>query len=309
MSSVKSVLFGSLLCLIGVAFSGCLEAESATPSSEAEASAIDLNEGLRIEAKNCVQGGGNSVYAMEDGKTKVGPFLAADQNPEVGNPVIGAFGRPVTGPSNGIWHVATKCATYVYMGKEYRDFGMGWIAQMIKRPDFDMWGQPRIQFFVADLSFNNLDFVKVSKDATGGAEISPSTQTTIEMFPLNKYMHVVISEQNHGTFDFTAELHKEYGRKQTEHIRFWMLVATDGSHHHGDAEAAGKTMYRPVSIDIYDEATRGGPKLAGESIGTFTHLPDGHVGNPLGHYQSGFNRVIEIGPAPEGVLYNVTWLH
>jgi hypothetical protein len=195
---------------------------------------------------------------------------------------------------------------------------MGWIAQMIKKPEFDT-SDARLHFFVADLSFNELGFVKALKEGTGGAEVSPNQQTVIDLLPGGKYMRVIIQESNHGTFDFTAELHKEYGRKQTEHIRFWMLVATDGSGHvHGGwesgAEAPGK--YRPIAIDVYDTVDgQGQPRIAGDSVGTFVHLQDldkpaeNHVGNPLGHYQSGFSRTIRMAPLPEGVYYNETWLH
>ncbi len=307
--AMRAVIVGGLFVLMALA--GCIEGEDVDPASSdenVEADAATVDPKLRIEAKNCHQGGGNSVYSMEPGQTKIGPWYAQDQNPEVGDPVIGAYGMPVTGPSNGIWHVATICESYTYMGEEYQDFGMGWIAQMIERPDYDEWGEPRIQFFVADLSFNNQDFVDAMYDATGGAEISKALETTIEMYPAEKYMHVVISEARHGTFDFTAELHKEFAQKQTEHIRFWMLVSSEGAHDHD--EASDDPVYTPISVDIYDTVEGDGTwKLAGESVGTFTHFPDGHVGNPLGHYWDGFDRVIEIGPAPEGITHDVTWLH
>jgi hypothetical protein len=300
--------------LVVLAMAGCVDGPDADVLQEEDHEhGAAAQETLRIEAKNCRSGGGNSVYSMEDGTTKVGPFLAEDQNSEVGDPMIGAFGEPVTGPSNGIWHVATICESYTYMGQEHQGFGMGWIAQMIKRPEFDTWGDPRIQFIVADLSFTDTAFVDAMHEATGGAEISPSLETTIEwVAPEKKYMHVIISEANHGTFDFTAELHKEFGTKESEHFRFWMLPAADGSSHdHEGLEGAEpEWAYRPIAIDIYDNVTGSGtPKLAGESIGTFTHLPDGHVGNPLGHYQDGFDRTIVIGPTPQGIGFNETWLH
>lgn len=309
---MKSGIVVGLVALGLVPLSGCLEGETRTASaSPNEAPAIDLKEGLRIEAKDCIQGGGNSVYK---GKQNYGPFPSANQLPEIGNPTIGAFGA-IFMPgdvSHGIWHVATLCKSYTYQGKEYQNFGMGWIASLIERPDFDVWGEPRIQYVVADLSFNNDDFAQSARDATGGAEISLGTAYTIEwLVPANKYMHVVLTEANHGTFDFTAEIHKEYGQKAEEHIRLWMLPSTDGEwHSHGEAQDPAPKTYRPISIDMYDTPNgKGGTRIAGESVGTFTHFPDGHFGNPLGYYVDGFDRVIEIGPAPEGVTFERTWLH
>ena len=322
---MKPLLIPAVLVFIGASFAGCLDDQKALDLAQEtnEAPAIGIDESLRIEAKDCMQAGGNSVYSQSSyvpggWPPSVGPFKAADQRPEIGDPVVGAFGTPVTGPANGIWHVTTICKSYTYKGQEYQNFAMGWIAQLIERPDFDVWGEPRIQFVVADLSFNVNEYVDASREATGGAEISPATENLIEWYVPEKYMHVVISEAAHGTFDFTAELHKEFGKKESEHIRFWMLPRTDGmGHAHCEAECASAddpVKYRPISIDIFDTATGGGKKLAGESAGTFIHIqgddPTGwHPGNPLGHYQDGFDRTIVIGPAPEGIEFDETWLH
>ncbi|HEX9817042.1 MAG TPA: hypothetical protein VGB18_08685 [Candidatus Thermoplasmatota archaeon] len=318
----------SVLALFVIAFAGCLDSAVPLGNENAnEAPAIAVDERLKVEAKDCIQAGGNSVYG---GPNTLGPFPSANQLPELGNPRVGAFGAtfkypgdPAAAPnaateSWGIWHVATMCKTYTYMGEEYQNFNMGWIAVMIERPDFDVWGEPRIQFVVADLSFNNDAFANNTKDATGGAEISKSTDMVIEWYAPEKYMHVIIQESNHGTFDFSAEIHNEFGKKESEHIRFWMLPRTDGmSHAHGcemlACEAADEAppKYRPISIDIFDTATGGGTKLAGESLGTFIHVngEEQHQGNPLGHYQDGFDRTIIIGPAPEGIEFEKTWLH
>jgi hypothetical protein len=280
-----------------------------------------------LGASKCVQAGGNSLYPMTGpalpggmggaARDKVGPFHAADQRPEVGNPMIGAYGTPILGPQSGIWHVGVVCDSYTYNGTVHPGFKMGWIAQMIQKPDFDT-SDARLHFMVADLSFNELGFVDELRDHTMGAEVSPNKQTMVEWMVPDKYMHVVISEASHGTFDFTAELHKDLGKKQTEHIRFWMLVATDGSHHdHGGRSAPAAKQYRPIAIDVFDTADGTGKRLAGESVGTFTHIQDlskpanNHAGNPLGHYQDGFSRTITLvhDAAPEGLVYNETWLH
>lgn len=306
----------SVVALMASGLAGCLD-ENIPPGETAnEAPAIAVDESLRIDAKDCIQGGGNSVY--KGAGKPLGPFTTADQLPEIGNPTIGAFGA-VFGPgdtSDGIWHIGTICKSYTYQGKEYKDFHMGWIAQLIERPDFDVWDEPRIQFMVADLSFNNDDFVTVSKEATRGAEISPATNMVIEWYAPEKYMHVVITEASHGTFDFTAEIHKEFAQKETEHLRFWMLPRTDGiGHAHCESNecsaAEENILYRPISIDLFDTAKPGARKLAGESLGTFVHLngEEQHQGNPLGHYWDGFDRTIVIGPAPEGLTFDRTWLH
>jgi hypothetical protein len=317
--SMKGFVLVTCLAFAATAFAGCLEDKAALGLDQAsnEAPAIAIDESLRIDAKDCIQAGGNSVYPGQMGK--VGPFDAADQTPEIGKPTIGAFGMPVTGPASGIWHVTTLCKSYTYKGEEHQNFAMGWIAEMIERPDFDTWGEPRIQFIVADLSFNVEDYVAATKEATRGAEISPATENLIEWYVPEKYMHVVISEASHGTFDFTAELHKEFAKKETEHIRFWMLPRSDGmGHSHCEATCSADdevVKYRPISIDIFDTATGGGKKLAGESVGTFIHIQDvsdptsNHPGNPLGHFQDGFDRTIVIGLAPEGIEYDRTWVH
>lgn len=299
---------GTLILIPILAMAGCLEVQ--TPAGGEEAPAPDLAPGLRIEAKDCHQAGGNSVY---EGTSVYGPFPSANQLPEIGNPTIGAFGA-IFMPgdvSHGIWHVVTLCESYVYEGKTYEDFAMGWIAALIERPEFDTWGEPRLQFVVADLSFGNAELADALRAATGGAEISPGTEYSIEwLVPERKYVHVVLSEVNHGTFDFTAEIHKAYGAKPEEQFRFWMLSSADGHEHaHGEAPEEGG-LYRPISLEVYDTPNgKGGMRIAGESVGTFTHLPDGHYGNPLGHYVDGFDRVIELGPAPEGITFNRTWLH
>ncbi len=306
----------SVLALFVISFAGCLDdAVPTVGESVNEAPAIAVDESLRIEAKDCIQGGGNSVYK---GPSTLGPFPSANQLPEIGNPTIGAFGA-VFEPGDvswGIWHVGTMCKSYTYMGKEYQDFNMGWIAVMIERPDFDVWGEPRIQYIVADLSINNDDFANTTKEFTGGAEISKSTDMVVEWLAPEKYLHVIIQEASHGQFEFTAEIHKEFAKKETEHIRFWMLPRTDGmGHAHCEASLCAADdeapLYRPISIDVFDTATGGGKRLAGESVGTFAHVngEEFHPGNPLGHYQDGFDRTIVIGPAPEGITYDQTWLH
>jgi hypothetical protein len=303
-------LGGVAVIVCAAALAGCLGDEDHDALEEQAMRLLDVGN-VRLEAYDCHQAGGNSVYAMTEGETKVGPFYTADQRAEVGDPLIGAYGQPVLGPANGIWHVATNCRSYTFAGETHDDFGMGWVAQMIERPDFDVWGEPRIQFLVADLSFSDEAFVAALKVAALGAEISPAYETSIEWIVSGSYMRVIITEANHGTFDFSAELHKEFTAKENEHIRFWMLPRVDGeAHDHGGSADADGVLYRPIAIDIHDRMREGPtPRLAGESIGTFTHLPDGHVGNPLGHFQYGFDRVIEIGPVPADVVFDETWLH
>ena len=305
-ATVNATPSSIVILLAATSFAGCL-VDDASNRIQSDRTSTDLpNLTVGVEATKCVQAGGNSVYAMEEGKTKVGPFLAADQRAEIGDPVIGAFGRPVMGPQNGIWHSAVNCASYSYNGTMRPAFRMGWIGQMIKKPEFDD-SDARLHFFIADLSFDNADFANWVRDLTKGAEVSPNTECKIDIFPGAKFMHVTISETRHGTFDFTAELHKEFGKKQTEHIRFWMVVARDGSHQHeGNAGPAG---FYPVAIDVFDTADGTGKRLAGESIGTFTHLPDGHYCNPLGHVQDGFSRRVVLGPVRTDVMLNETWLH
>lgn len=326
---MKSLLLLTTIAFAASALAGCIDdAGELLDDGTGVEGEMAFDPALRIEATNCIQGGGNSVYEMTEGETKIGPFLARDQNPEIGDPMIGAFGDPVDTPSHGIWHTATICEQATYLGKTYDNFAMGWIAEMIMPPAEVQTATPaRLDYFVADLSFTIPEFVALTREVSNGAEISDGVEYVVEWTVPDRYMHVVLSEANHGTFDFTAEIHKEFGPKETEKIRFWQLAAVGGAHGHAEeemapgipaerGEGADTMMYRPVYFDI-TQTMRDGPvmKKAGESAGTFTHVVDiqegnvPHVGNPLGHYQSGFDMVIEFGGAPEGVFYDNTWLH
>jgi hypothetical protein len=300
----------SFVVAISLSWAGCLEAADFAKIQVDSDPGVRLEGNVRIEARDCVQAGGNSAF---QGPEKVGPFDSADQLPEIGNPLIGGGTVFMPGDESvGIWHVSTLCESYTYEGKEFAGLQMGWIAKLIRRPSFDAWGDPRLSFIVADLSFNNQAFVTAAQVGTGGAEISLATGLKVDWLVPDRYLHVVISEANHGTFEFTSEITKQFAEKRTEHIRFWMLPSSDGMHGHDATPAAAS--YRPISIDVFDTAKPGARKLAGDDLGPFTHLnvPDEvppHAGNVVGHYWDRFDRVVEIGPAPEGITFTETWLH
>ncbi|HEX9817043.1 MAG TPA: hypothetical protein VGB18_08690, partial [Candidatus Thermoplasmatota archaeon] len=85
---MKPLLITTVTVFLAASFAGCLEDPKGfleQPSNEAPAVGID--ESLRIEAKDCIQAGGNSVYSIPgQWPAKVGPFHAADQRAEVGDP-------------------------------------------------------------------------------------------------------------------------------------------------------------------------------------------------------------------------------
>lgn len=293
---------------------GCLgaavppEADDALATQSADVSLA----GFGLELKGCIEGGGVSTYPTDDGATgPVEPFKLADTRDDIGGDVtIGSSGVIPPGSATwGIWHISLECDSYTYQGEERGAIEWGWVGVKIHPPEWDTSGIER-QFFVADLSFPDEDILKelqgkaVHASTTWGAKIE---------WLAPGVMHTVLDDEEHGVFETHSKM-KDYRALETQPIRFWMLVATDGSHEHGGgSDASAATTYKAISFDLVDN---GGEKhLVSDTTGFLTHTrTDAHGAVPGagGTLQAvlytGFDRTIAFGPSPD-LVFEKTWTH
>ena len=304
---------------------GCLSAAVDDPAEAIDAAAAAVDPAFGVGLKGCREGGGVSLYNMQDGDPgPVEPFRMADAQDEVGHPLVGSYGMPIPpgGATWGIWHVSVVCDSYSYRGEERGALEWGWVGVKIHPPAWDDSGIER-QFFVADLSFMDEDILGELRSASVHA--SATWAAKVEWVAPD-VLHTVLDDEEHGVFETHAKM-KPYRAYEPGPTRFWMLVA-EGGHEHGgegpadpssssqaaDRDGAGeKTTYRAVSFDL---ATSGGEEhLVADVTGLLSHTRTeahgpvpGAAGNLAAVLYTGFDRTIALGPSPDLVL-NETWTH
>lgn len=308
-------------------FSGCLSDETTGKKSVSARKLVsnargaqellEEGNGFVLGMKGCMEGGGVSLYNMQDGTTgpvSGGPFKRASISHDTGNPMIASYFVPIPpgGATTGIWHTSLVCKSYNYNGEERGVLEWGWVGVRIYPPPWDD-GTIKRQYFVADLSFPDEEILKDLKTANG-VHVSKTLDAKVNLYA-NLVLHTILDDEDHGVFETHGAL-EEWTPKDVETMRFWMLVSTAGhAHGHGAMDAEGATpKYRPISFDIKNEGQ--GKYYTIEPTGWLSHTrTDAHgavpaaTGNVGGMLYSGFDRTVTLGPAPQDILLEKTWTH
>lgn len=317
------------MAMVGLA--GCIEDGTGAILDDGSTEMVAKDMSI-FSGTNCVEAGGVSTYLRDEGDT-VGPFETENTAPHIGDPVIGTWvgGTPgytmASGNSQGIWHMAVKCPDYTIGGELRQGMDYGWVAYMIKQPTFDTTPGIAKHFLVADLSISDVDVVDLLRTATGGAEISRSFGATIaKEGPITR---AYLDDENHGVFGSDIVLESSpFGTKESEVIRFWMLVPVAADGHGHDEEMAGPIpgipgessssedtmMYRPVAFDMVDTSANPAGRFDGPA--GFTHTDNENHGNSVGAggnvhgvFWDGFDREFRWVDVPAGVYFDNTWTH
>lgn len=308
---MKNWLGWSAFLVASTALSGCVETPlPGIPSGETGHSHDMPMLDFALELSECREGGGVSLYNMEDGDPgPTEPFRMASISDDTGNPTVASYGQPIPpgGATWGIWHITTICESYAVDGvAQDGPLRWGWVGIRVYAPPWDTSGIER-QYFVADLSFGDDELVKRSQ--AGGVHASRLLDAKIDwVAPMT--LHTVLDDEDHGVFETHAKM-KDHRDLTIEPIRFWMLIPVDGGGHaHGDAPAGG---YRPISFDLVQSGS--GKHLVVDGTGWLSHTrTDAHgavpgaAGNVGGMLWTGFDRVLTPGPAPNITLAQ-TWTH
>lgn len=301
----------TLAVAASLALVGCIGANVEPPATDLAVPAASATPAFGVTMGGCREGGGVSLYNMEDGAPgPVDPFTRADVQDDVGHPMIASYGEPIPpgGATTGIWHISGVCDSYAYNGEERGALEWGWVGVRIYPPPWDTSGIER-QFFIADLSFMDEEIVQALRDATD-IHASVTWGSKVEWLAPN-VLHTVLDDEEHGVFETHAKM-KAYRAYEPEPIRFWMLAA-EGGHEHGADGGAAEATWRAVSFDL---ATTGGEEhLVADVTGVLSHTrTDAHgavpgaAGNLAAVLYTGFERTITIGPSPD-LVFMETWTH
>jgi hypothetical protein len=270
-----------------------------------------------VGMNGCVEAGSVSMYNIAENPMVPEPWEAADIRDDMGNPVFGSYGVPITGPATGIWHMSVICDTYDYQGEKHRLI-WGWVGVKVLPPPSDD-GTVTRQFILADLSFGDPGIQEAL--VTGpGFHVSHTIGATIEWIGLGDVIHTVMQDTSHGKFETFAGL-KEYRALDLPDTRFWFPVSTMADHGH---EGASETeTWKPKSLDFVHEVDSPAEHwVVNENARAFAHTKDQPVAEGvtvpgIEHYGytgaavlfQRFDRSMTFGPAPDDVLLDTTWTH
>lgn len=311
------------IVIMGLALlAGCIQAPSTRPQIGTAATHADAAAPFALQMKHCHEGGGVSLYPMQDGQS--GPtkdFKVADVQDDVGDPVVGSYGIPIAPgeKTSGIWHVSVVCDSYAADGvSQSGPLDWGWVGMKIQPPAWDTSGIQR-QFFVADLSLKDKGLVKDLRDERG-IHASLSQDVKVE-WVAPQVFHQLLDDQDHGVFESRAAM-KDYRPFQPGTTRFWMLIPIGMKGmdmDHGEMEDAPGTQYRAVAFDLVDSGS--GTQMVAQATGFLTHTrtnehaivagqPNGAAGNLAEVLYDGFDRALTLSAAsPDGMVFNETWKH
>lgn len=329
MRSGPFVLAGTLLVVF---FAGCLGDETSSQSSSAREKVILghrhsaqelMAEGMPfdLEMNDCVEGGGVSLYNMQEGQNgPVTPFKRTSISEDTGRPMVASYGQPIPpgGATTGIWHTSVICQSYAYNGEPGDGpLEWGWVGVRIQPPEWDTSGITR-QYFIADLSLSDPNVVKALQ-GNMGLHASRNLNTRVDWLdPAETVLYTVLDDEDHGVFETWGKM-KDWGDMPLGKWRFWMLVSLDGVHAHG-ADALGEspgagTRFKAISFDI-ENTGEGATHKVVDGTAMLSHTrtdahgtgPVGAQGNVGGLIFEDFDRRITIGPSPD-LEFNRTWLH
>jgi hypothetical protein len=316
--SVRRFPVSIILCTFVAAgvMSGCLD-EAPLDANALSGEAPAVSDLFRVEMGHCVEGGSVSMYNIADNPMVPEPWEAEDIREDMGNPVFGSYGNPITGPATGIWHMSVICDSYDYEGTK-TTLMWGWVGVRVKPPPWDD-GTVKRQFILADLSFGDDDIQATLADGPG-FHVSKTLGATIEWLYGSDVIHTVMQDTSHGKFETFAGL-KEYRALDLPDTRFWFPVNTMAGHDH-ESDASETEMWKPVSLDFtHAVATDAEHWVVNENARAFAHTKDQPVGPAkvpgIEHYGytgaavlfETFDRTMTLGPAPEGILLETTYTH
>ncbi|MBI2078572.1 MAG: hypothetical protein HYT80_09445 [Euryarchaeota archaeon] len=287
-----------------------------------------LND-FNVEFKNCREGGGVSLYNLDDGTnrppvgapavllnpTRVqGPtrdFNRTSISDDTGDPKLGSYFTPIRGSkgTTGIWHTALTCAGHSLNGKDLGPYEGGWVGVRVEKPRWDTSDVAR-HYFVADLSFNQKEIKDLIHHATG---LHASLNLDAKVDVMNgDVMHTILDDEDHGVFETHGRLKDWKPKDSLETMRFWMLINPEGHGHAGEEGSNPPCKCIPISFDV---KSVGGTYRVIDGTGYLSHSrTDAHGNQPVAHGNVGgmaylgFDRTMELGPMPDLILEQ-TWLH
>lgn len=329
MQSTPFLLAGTLVALF---FAGCLGDGTTSGQDAVEGAvrlqgksgskmALDLSEDFKLEMNDCIEGGGVSLYNMEEGSP--GPangFNRTSISDDTGYPKVASYGQPIPegGATTGIWHTSVICKSYVFNGVPGKGaLEWGWVGVRVQPPEWDTSGIKR-QYFVADFSVSDGEIVKALQ---GSMDLHASRNLNTEiryLDPAETMLYTALDDEDHGIFETYGKM-KDYRDMELEPWRFWMLVASGDMHGHAHEGADAEPMaakFRPISFDIQNFAESPVKHRVVDGTAMLSHTrtdahgtgPAGAQGNVGGLTFEGFNRVITLGPQPE-ITFDDTWRH
>jgi len=293
------------------ALAGCVDGNLANVAEDGMDHEMALPmSGLDLQLQGCREGGGVSLYNMQEGETgPVVPFRKTSISDDTGNPSVASYGQPIPpgGATWGIWHISFVCEEHIVNGVAKGPLSGGWVGVRILPPAWDASGIQR-QYFVADLSFSDWDLVEAFN--AEGVHASRLLDSRIDWVAPD-VVHTIFDDEEHGLFETHARM-KDYKAMETGPMRFWMLITMDGSHVH---DVSGKGTFRPISFDLTNSGD-GARHMVVDGTGWLSHTRTdehgevpGAAGNVGGLLWTGFDRSLVAGPGPHDVVLNQTWVH
>jgi hypothetical protein len=256
----------TVMSVVTVAFAGCVatEPEKTIPEKTTLGGHGAMVHGMAppmgeftMEATDCEEGGFVAAYPMSEGANHVGVWYLEDIRAEIGNPLRTGIGTPVTGPLDGNWHQGYKCKTATVNGETQEDYIFGYIANMIKPPEFDPGGAD-VHFIIAGLGFGNGSFADQLRESTT-ADITHAYNAQVDWYVPKEsprsFVYVEFSDVEKGIYMSASEM-AYYRDVSPRTIRIWWQVPADGSdshmgHAHGGSQGGDESiLWNPVYWDI-----------------------------------------------------------
>lgn len=254
-----------------------------------------------LEATDCREGGGHSLYPTEQqGEKFLDVWTRADAKPRLGNPAFGSYGTPLVGAATGIYHATVTCKSYTFQGQERTNLVWGYIVTQVEAPPFDTGGAD-VHFLASQILINDPDVAdRVMQDS--GMHAMPGGGV-VEFG--NAGPNVLRTTYDGGDMHGVFETHVPVTESKVvdrEVVRIWYL------------HYAADKLFHPLAIDFTTLGAKHHVATGGTS-GVMTHTNTqmhGPVpaagGNVAGLFLDGFSRTFEWGPRPS-VATTQVWEH
>ena len=283
-----------LLCL-AVALAGCADGGTPAPADIGPAPQAVAEEPFRLEASDCIEGGGHSVHPkLPDYLPE--PWLPADVLDDTGKPPLtsefwahptGAI--PEEGNTMGNWHVTMMCGSTNVDGRAVQDHVFGYVGMRVEPPSFDT-GSPVDRHYLITVIASNDAGLREQLHHHGFHAVDVTGHVGIQD---NGLFHNILDTEGHGVYE--SYFRPTEAGPMPASYRLWFQKEN------------GDGTFSPVALDVQNlEGTR----LRAEGFyGTFTHLETedhfplpGAAGECPGVGYAGFGRLITLGPAPNVTL-------
>ncbi|MBI4393591.1 MAG: hypothetical protein HY556_07325 [Euryarchaeota archaeon] len=280
-----------------------LETSSLAPLEETIA---DLG-GFRLEATDCVEGGGHSVHPKLKDYLPA-PWEQEDILEDVGKHMIYSeapydpeFPVPTTGHTMGNYHANVACRSWTLNG-ETKEMMFGFVSMRVKPPPFDDGKANRHYLTTVIATSDHWLHEFLHKWGFHATTTKGGIEWQGEVF------HHILDTTDHGIYE-SVYMTKDVGAKRDGITRLWFQMEnSDGT-------------FSPVAIDMIDSG--GGKHLIAEPEGYFSHLRTedhyqdlgfakvpipGAAGHIAGLTWTGFDRTFTLGPRPD-VRLKAAYLH